>query len=689
MSFKSQNIPAPLKVAPQWVCYRRDKTPVDPKSGQAAKANDPNTWGTFEQAVRYFEKHKQNGIAGIGREFSFYDPYCGIDLDHCRDPKTGEIEAWAREIVERFNSYTEVSPSGTGLHVWIKAKLPPGADHQKNLPGGGKIEVYDCLRFFTVSGHHVKGTPATVQDRDKELKSFYAQVIAKPKAPPKSAGPGPTLSLADSEIIEKARSAQNGNKFDRLMQGDTSEYGGDDSSADLALCCLLAFWTQDRDQIDRVFRASNLYRDKWERADYRERTINKALAGVTETFKPRSKPQDRPGAARAQEKPRPRPQTSTTPIWPQEVMTGAAGKFARTYANYLETPENFLFMNYLTILGHIVSDRVILPSEVSLQPRLFLVNLGESADARKSTSISQTFSFFRETISPDDINGVFGVGSAEGLAKCFKKNKRAILILDELKSLIQKMRIDASVLLPCINTLFESKHFHSITKKHEINIDDAELCLLAASTLDTYRNMFNSTFLDIGFLNRLFIVIGESKRKFSIPGKVPQGEKDSLKTDLRDVLSFLWELSGSGPFTVNFNSTAREIFDDWYFNLESSSLTKRLDSYGHRLMPLLAVNEMQTIITPEIAKKTVALLNYQLAARNYADPIDADTPIARLEERIRRTLEKFGPMSKRDLERSINKARVGIWTWDTAIKNLRNAGDIFWDSKTKEYRFNV
>ena len=291
MSFKSQNIPAPLKVAPQWVCYRRDKTPVDPKSGQAAKANDPNTWGTFEQAVRHFEKHKQNGIAGIGREFSFYDAFCGLDLDHCRNPQTGEIEAWAREIVERFASYTEISPSGTGLHIWIKGKLPPGADHQKNLPGGGKIEVYDCLRYFTVTGHHVKGTPATVQDRDKELKSFYAQVIAKPKAPPKSAGPGPTLSLADSEIIEKARSAQNGNKFDRLMQGDTSDYGGDDSSADLALCCLLAFWTQDPDQIDRIFRTSGLSRDKWERADYRERTINKALAGVTETFKPRSKPQ--------------------------------------------------------------------------------------------------------------------------------------------------------------------------------------------------------------------------------------------------------------------------------------------------------------------------------------------------------------------------------------------------------------
>jgi hypothetical protein len=83
----------------------------------------------------------------------------------------------------------------------------------------------------------------------------------------------------------------------------------------------------------------------------------------------------------------------------------------------------------------------------------------------------------------------------------------------------------------------------------------------------------------------------------------------------------------------------------------------------------------------------VALLNYQLAARKYADPIDADNAIARLEERIRRILVD-GPLLKRELERKVNKGRVGIWAWDQAIKNLRNSGDIYWDSKTGEYRLN-
>jgi hypothetical protein len=101
-------------------------------------------------------------------------------------------------------------------------------------------------------------------------------------------------------------------------------------------------------------------------------------------------------------------------------------------------------------------------------------------------------------------------------------------------------------------------------------------------------------------------------------------------------------------------------------------------------MPLLAINELQETVTPKTAEKTVELLNYQLAARKFADPIDADNSIARLEERIRRLLAG-GPLGKRELARRGNKARVGIWLWDMALKNLTNAGEICWDSRTREY----
>jgi hypothetical protein len=394
-----------------------------------------------------------------------------------------------------------------------------------------------------------------------------------------------------------------------------------------------------------------------------------------------AKPQPQAWPESPQVAPSPRP----APLrFPDEVMTGAAGRFARTYSEYLETPRNFLYMAYLTLLGHVISDRITLKSEITPQPRLFTVLLGESADVRKSTSISKAYGFFKDTISADDLNVVWGAGSGEGLAKSFKNNNRVLLLLDELKAIIQKMRIESSSLLPCINTLFESNIFHNSTKKQNIAIDDGHLCMLAASTLDTYQNMFTGTFTDIGFINRLFIVIGDSERKFSIPEQIPPEAKAELKQDLRNVLTIVDEHSGPDPWPFPMNSTARDLFDAWYFQLEPSIFAKRLDAYGHRLMPLLAANEGEHIITPETAEKTLALLDYQLKARKLADPIDCDNKIARVEETIRRKLAP-GPLQKRELERKVNKARMGVWAWDQAIKNLSDDHQVVWDFKNGTY----
>lgn len=349
-------------------------------------------------------------------------------------------------------------------------------------------------------------------------------------------------------------------------------------------------------------------------------------------------------------------------VWPTWVMGGAAGNFAQTYGKYLETPLAFLYMCYLTLLGHLLSHKITLDSELRPQPRLYTALLGESADDRKSTAINQVTRFFTESIDPNDLNLILGVGSAEGLAKAFTaENPRVLLVLDELKALVQKCKIDGSVLLPCINTLFEANRFHSLTKKSDIKIDDAQFCFLAASTLETYANMFTGQFLDIGFLNRLFIVIGSAERRFSIPELIPQDVKAPLKGDLQAILGHVLNLTAAGPYAFPLTPQARAIFDTWYFGQERSVFTKRLDTYGHRLMPLLAVNELKTEIDAGISQKVVALLAYQLEARRQADPIDADNAVARLEEKVRRLLGP-APLGKRDLERRGHKTRVGSWT---------------------------
>ena len=93
-------------------------------------------------------------------------------------------------------------------------------------------------------------------------------------------------SLSNSDLIEKARNAKNGSKFCALFDhGDLSAHKGDESAADLALCNILAFWLGgDFNAIDEAFRSSALYRDKWNRQDYRTKTINDAIAKCNNNF---------------------------------------------------------------------------------------------------------------------------------------------------------------------------------------------------------------------------------------------------------------------------------------------------------------------------------------------------------------------------------------------------------------------
>ncbi len=151
------NIPGELKDMNQWVAYktvpgkngRVEKLPVDPKTGDIAVTTDPSTWGTIQQALIATEQYR---LPGIGFVFSKDDPFCGIDLDGCVDA-TGKLEAWAQRYVDLFRSYTEISPSGKGLHVIVKGKLPEREGKSGTGRKKGKFEVYDRERFFTFTGN--------------------------------------------------------------------------------------------------------------------------------------------------------------------------------------------------------------------------------------------------------------------------------------------------------------------------------------------------------------------------------------------------------------------------------------------------------------------------------------------------------------------------------------------------------
>ena len=280
-----------------------------------------------------------------------------------------------------------------------------------------------------------------------------------------------------------------------------------------------------------------------------------------------------------------------------------------------------------------------------------------------------------------DFEVCWGVGSAEGLQKRMENVTGGLLLcLDEFKLFVSKCTITSSVLLPCVNTLFESNRYESRTKTTDISLDGACLSLLAASTVQTWERTWDASFTDIGFTNRLFLVPGTAKRKHSLPFKIPENDKLVLRSELLDVLRQV-----GGFKELEITSKARDLSQDWYMNMERSIHAKRLDTYAVRLMSLLAVNDLKDEIDEKTVSRVIKLCDWQLAVRKLHDPIDADNKIAKMEEKIRRVLSNR-PRKERELRQGVNANRAGLWAFDTAKKNLERAGEIALSKKSKKWR---
>jgi len=250
--------PEELRSLRNWVVWRFEKR-ID-KSGKVkntkvlynartekkALCNQPSTWSSFGDAAAALE----HGYDGIG--FCLTPPYIGVDLDGCRD-ETGAIDIWAEEIIRELDSYTELSPSGQGVHVFVKGELPHGT-RQKDLGGEHHgVGLYDAVRgrYLTITGLPIKGN-RTIAERTGELRLIHARLF-----PRKQKIQSGEQSGSDDDLIERARNANDGGKFARLWDGQWKGNYASQSEADLALCMKLAFWTdRDTGRIDALFRRS-------------------------------------------------------------------------------------------------------------------------------------------------------------------------------------------------------------------------------------------------------------------------------------------------------------------------------------------------------------------------------------------------------------------------------------------------
>ena len=329
-----------------------------------ASTTNPATWGRFDDAFDAVSSGKADGVGVV-----LGDGFIGIDIDHCRNAETGEITAAALALIRTLNSYTEISPSGTGVHIWVRGACPPGGLHRHG------VELYSQGRYFTITGHHLPGTPSAINDRTAQVTDLYAQLAGgKPSSSSSSSSPAsssasrssssaarvvPTTRRDDAELLATARRASNGGAFDRLWSGDTSAYNGDDSAADLALLNHLAFYTgRDAQRMDRLFRQSGLMRAKWDsrRRDttYGAISIARAIADCTEVYESTGDPE-------IDDSPEPEPESTSEPEsstrddeWPtlhSDARIGLLGDLLNVLAPATEADPVGLLLHLLVLFG--------------------------------------------------------------------------------------------------------------------------------------------------------------------------------------------------------------------------------------------------------------------------------------------------------------------------------------------------
>lgn len=313
----------PLKKQP-----KPHKLPINPSTGNLAATTRPKNWSTFQDALATGQRWS---LTGLGFVFTVGGNFVGVDIDKCRNPETGEIASWAWEIIRVLDSYTEVSPSGTGVHIIIRGQFPQGQGNRTDL-FDGHIEIYSQGRYFTFTGTRVDGTPDDIRDQQSALHDLHSRLFGHRGAVAMPTVPSPAVvpAIGDAELIEKARRAKNGAKFERLWSGQWEGDYPSQSEADAALCFLLAFWARkDAARIDSLFRQSGLMRDKWNRQDYRDNTVLEAIKNNGATYKPDRRKPAKKTSKRFDEQKGPAPDLLFCPF----TDTGNAERLVLLYGN--------------------------------------------------------------------------------------------------------------------------------------------------------------------------------------------------------------------------------------------------------------------------------------------------------------------------------------------------------------------
>jgi putative DNA primase/helicase len=621
--------PAELKALPRWVCWKYEnrngkvtKVLYNPITHRRASSTDSSTWAEYAAAVNAVSKRDYAGVGCV-----IADPYAAVDLDKCRDSATGVVEPWAAAIVTELNSYTELSPSGCGFHIWIKGSVPTGGNRK------GRIEMYDCARYFTVTGDHFAGTPVTIESRD--LTSLHTRMLADmPEIAP------PTSSAKPSR--------------DDLVAGRWQGYYRSQSEADLALCVLLAEGCGGKaDMIDAAFRASALFRSKWDEKhgsnSYGGRTIERAI----ELWR-------KNGAICIVEE-EPKASAPTVPVYPTEALDGDyIGELTRLLTNGTSIPPQFTRENVKCILGAIIDGAVGFPGQEDLHTRHYLINVSLHTRTGKGRAWNRTGEYpegvLHGLLSHCGIKvidgGLFGSGEYMTKTLCdLERNgcpSHVLARFDEMYEVFEKAKATGSTLESKLLQLYERNSIASGSFKNgEHSLTDTHLSLSG----DFVRSKFQETFEGrgsggSGLLPRCTLSFAD---KVFHSGDWVARDNIAITKALTAIECAADTLTHLKDRLVPEESDAArkmrwEFFDRLRSN-EDPRYTPELEAHFKRDLLMRVLFSREARIDAERTQKSVAWTLYQLEVRKELWPEDAGGPVERMEQKVVKALTGKGSLS--------------------------------------------
>lgn len=479
-----------------------------------------------------------------------------------------------------------------------------------------------------------------------DTKGTATAVLSEPVSPP----------MSDDEIIERARRAGNGEKFIRLFDdGNCREYANrdgavDDNRADQALVNLIAFWTQDHEQIDRLMRRSALARAKWEdRPDYRERTIDKALDSDHPHYGEDTNASNIP--------------MLPSPVWPapmtDEAFHGLAGEVVRAIEPETEADIHGVLINFLTLFGNCAGRGAhFLIEDKRHYANLFVVTVGNTSSGRKGVALDRARQAFRlvdDLWLQEHVKG--GASSSEGIiyqvrdegqewkaATASKPgqmvvtdpgiaDKRLLLAETEFAAVLKQGQREGNTLSELIRNAWDSGNLATLTRNNPLKATDAHLSILGNVTKADLAKYFDSTEAANGFGNRFFWACVRRSKELPDGGSV-------------DLTPFAARLREALHFAQNCAEMRRDAEARARWHAVYSSLTEeRPGLYGAmiaraapmivRLSMIYALLDCSDVICREHLEAALAVWRYCDASVRYifgeaTDNGDADTILAAL-----------------------------------------------------------